>query len=90
MVSSNLEVNNELIELLENLKLSPFTSHPVYKPTPIYPINHYLSSPCSVSYQISINFIGATSHNVGQNMPGLAAKVQTKAMKPMQQLSKLL
>ena len=48
--TSQLEVNLKLIELLEKLVLNP-RKHPVYKPTPIYPINHFLSN----SYTVSVN-----------------------------------
>lgn len=50
--NSGTELSSELAELLERLSLNPFT-HPVYKPTPIYPINHFLTNPCSVSSTIN-------------------------------------
>lgn len=46
--TSEEELNMQLIELLEQLSVSQ-RNHPVYKPTPIYPINHFLSNPYSVS-----------------------------------------
>lgn len=46
--ASQYESTKSLIELLEKLGVS-HQNYPVYKPTPIYPINHYLSNSCSVS-----------------------------------------
>jgi hypothetical protein len=52
---SQNESTKHLIELLEKLGVSQ-QNYPVYKPTPIYPINHYLSNSCSVSVP-TINLI---------------------------------
>lgn len=53
-LASQYESTKHLIELLEKLGVSQ-QNYPVYKPTPIYPINHYLSNSCSVSVP-TINF----------------------------------
>jgi len=47
-LNSHNDSTKQLIELLEKLGVSQ-QNYPVYKPTPVYPIHHYLSSSCSVS-----------------------------------------
>lgn len=47
-----IDLNSQLVELLEKLTMSQ-RSHPIYKPTPVYPINHFLSNSYSVSGFIS-------------------------------------
>lgn len=47
-----IDLNSQLVELLEKLTMSQ-RSHPIYRPTPVYPINHFLSNSYSVSGFIS-------------------------------------
>ena len=46
--NSQDDINTQIIELLEKLTLCQRT-FPIYKPTPIYPIGHFLSNSYSVS-----------------------------------------
>lgn len=46
--SSQPHLNAQLVELLEKLTVCQ-RSHPIYRPTPVYPINHFLSNSYSVS-----------------------------------------
>lgn len=47
-VTAQTELNCQIMDLLERLNFGQ-RSFPVYKPTPIYPIGHFLSNPCTVS-----------------------------------------
>lgn len=46
--ATQIDMTEQLVELLEKLSMCQ-RSHPVYKPTPIYPINHFLTNSYSVS-----------------------------------------
>jgi len=43
-----VDLTSQLVELLEKLTMTQ-KNYPMYKPTPIYPINHFLTNPCTVS-----------------------------------------
>ena len=49
----------QLVELLDKLNFCQ-RKHPVYKPTPIYPINHFLANPCNVSSPLTFQDLRTT------------------------------
>lgn len=64
--ASRNDSTQQIIELLEKLGVSQ-QNYPVYKPTPVYPIHHYLSNSCSVSVS-PLTCVGASSDCFAQNM----------------------
>lgn len=53
--ATQVDLTEQLVELLEKLSMSQ-RGYPVYKPTPIYPINHFLTNSYSVSAIYLIKF----------------------------------
>lgn len=76
-LASRNDSTKQIIELLEKLGVSKQT-YPVYKPTPVYPIHHYLSNSCSVSVPPLI-WLGASGNCFAQNMWRPAKKVQSQS-----------
>lgn len=73
------DLTEQLVELLEKLSVSQ-KSFPVYRPTPIYPIGHYLSSPCSVRL-FSHNFCRNYGQQFLTRFPGICWKGTKKTDK---------